>query len=70
MMMLAVKKFLGKKNISFSQPETILLQYFTQSLFVNNEIKSFNENYFYKNWTKIKIKNELINFIMPARRFR
>ena len=60
----AVKKFLGKKNIPFSRPDNITAVFYPV-LFVNNEIKSFNENFFYKNWTKIKIKNELINFIMP-----
>ena len=25
----------------------------------------FSENFFYKNWLKIKIENELINFILP-----
>ena len=24
-----------------------------------------NENFFYKNWEEIKIKNELINYILP-----
>ena len=62
---LAVKKFLGKKNISFSQPENITAVFYPV-LFVNNEIKSFDDNYFYKNWINIEIKNELINFLMPV----
>ena len=32
---------------------------------MNFKIQSLNENFFYKNWEKIKIKNELINFILP-----
>ena len=59
-----VKKFLGKKNISFSQPENITAIFFPV-LFIDNEIQSFNENFFYKQWTEVKIKNELINFILP-----
>ena len=34
-------------------------------LFVNEEMQDFYENFFYKQWTTIKIKNELINFILP-----
>ena len=59
-----VKKFLGQKNISFSQPENITAIFFPV-LFVDDEIQSFNENFFYKQWTEVKIKNELINFILP-----
>jgi hypothetical protein len=59
-----VKKFLGDKNISFSQPENISAIFFPV-FFINDEIQNFNENFFYNNWTKIKIKNELINFILP-----
>ena len=33
--------------------------------FINDEIQNFNENFFYKHWTEIEIKNELINFILP-----
>ena len=59
-----VKKFLGRKNISFSQPNNISAVFFPV-LFVNDEIKNYNENFFYKHWTQIGIKNELINFILP-----
>ena len=59
-----VKKFLGQKNISFSQPENITAIFFPV-LFIDNEIQNFNENFFYKQWTEIEIKNELINFILP-----
>ena len=33
--------------------------------YINNEIQNFNENFFYKQWTQVEIKNELINFILP-----
>ena len=59
-----IKNFLGKENISFSQPENISAVFFPV-LFINNEIKDFNENFFYKQWEKVEIKNELINFILP-----
>ena len=59
-----VKKFLAKKNISFSQPANISAVFFPV-LFVNTEIKSLNENFFYKNWQEVKIKNELIDYILP-----
>ena len=61
---LAIKKFLRKKNISFSHAESVNAVFYPV-LFVNNEVKAFNDNYFYENWKNIKIKNELINFIMP-----
>ena len=59
-----IKNFLRQKNISFSQPENISAIFFPV-LFVNNEIKNFDENFFYKQWTKVEIKNELINFVLP-----
>jgi len=59
-----IKKFLAKKNISFSQPENISVIFYPV-LFVNGEIKNFSENFFYNQWTKILIKNEIINFILP-----
>jgi len=59
-----VKKFLGQKNISFSQPENITAIFFPV-LFIDNEIQNFDENFFYKQWTEVEIKNELINFILP-----
>ena len=61
---LKVKKFLSKKNISFSQPENVSAVFFPV-FFINNEIQNFNENFFYKHWTKVEINNELINFILP-----
>ena len=59
-----VKKFLGQKNISFSQQKNISVVFFPL-LFVNDEIQDFYENFFYKKWTDIEITNELINFILP-----
>ena len=59
-----VKKFLSKKNISFSQLENISAIFYP-ALFINEEIQNFNENYFYKHWTEMVIKNEIINFILP-----
>jgi len=59
-----VKKFLSQKNISFSYPENVSAVFFPV-LFINDEIKNLNENFFYKHWIKIEIKNELINFILP-----
>jgi len=59
-----IKEFLGKKNISFSLPRNISAVFFP-ILFVNGDIKNFNENFFYKNWPSIKLENELINFILP-----
>ena len=59
-----VKKILRDKNIPFSQPENISVVFFP-ALFINNEVQNLNENYFYNNWQKVKIKNEIINFILP-----
>ena len=55
-----VKKFLGQKNISFSQPKNISAVFFP-ILFINEELQTFDENFFYKNWSDVEIKNELIN---------
>ena len=59
-----VKKLLGQENISFSQPKNISAVFFP-ILVLNDEIQDFNENFFYTQWTTVKIKNELINFILP-----
>ena len=59
-----IKNFLSQKNISFSQPENISAIFFPV-LLVNKEMKNFNENFFYKQWEKTEIENELINFILP-----
>ena len=59
-----VNKFLRQKNISFSQSENITAVFFPV-FFINGEIQNFDENFFYKYWTEIKINNELINFILP-----
>ena len=59
-----IKNFLRKKNISFSQIENISAVFYPV-LYINDEIQNFNENFFYNNWTKVEIKNELINFVLP-----
>ena len=59
-----IKNFLGEKNISFSLPENISAVFYP-IFYINNEIQSFDESFFYKEWSEIKIKNELINFILP-----
>ena len=59
-----VKEFLVLKNISFSQPKKIKAIFFPV-LFVQDEVLSFNENFFYQNWLKNENKNELIDFILP-----
>ena len=59
-----IKKFLRQKNISFSQAENISAVFFPV-FFINDEMQNLNDNFFYKYWTEIEIKNELINFILP-----
>jgi len=59
-----VKEFLGKKSISFSHPENITVLFYP-ALFINGEMRSFNENSFYKEWEQAVIKNQIINFILP-----
>jgi len=59
-----VKKLLGEKNILFSRPENISAVFYPV-LFVDEEMQNFNENFFYKEWENVIIKNELINFILP-----
>ena len=61
---LKVKKFLGKKNISFSQPNNIFALFYPV-FFINNELQNFNKSFFYQEWSNIEIKNEIINFILP-----
>ena len=59
-----VKKFLGRENISFSQPQKIVAIFYP-IVISKNEIQVFNNNFFYKNWLNIEIKNNLIDFILP-----
>ena len=59
-----IKNFLGQKNISFSLPENISAVFFP-IFYINDEIQSFDESFFYMEWNEVKIKNELINFILP-----
>jgi len=59
-----IKSFLANKNISFSEPKDISVVLFP-ILFVEDQAKSFNENIFYKEWINVKVKNDVINFILP-----
>ena len=59
-----VKKFLVQKNISYSEPKKISAVFFP-ILFDNDRLLNFDENYFYNHWLKLKIENELINFLLP-----
>ena len=59
-----VKKFLSKKNISFTQPQNISAVFFP-IFFINNEMQNINKNFFYNQWKNIEIKNQLINFVLP-----
>ena len=61
---LMVKKYLSKKNISFTEPENVSALFFPV-IFVNNEIKSHEENLFYKNWSQVILENKIITFILP-----
>tara|TARA_Y100000590_G_scaffold465573_1_gene638267 strand:+ start:311 stop:1393 length:1083 start_codon:yes stop_codon:yes gene_type:complete len=60
----SIKKLLLEKNVSFTQPKNISAVFFPV-LFVDNDMKDFDENYFYNEWTNITINNESINFILP-----
>ena len=59
-----VKKLLEKQNLSFSQPKSISVIFFPV-FFINDEMQDFENNSFYKEWMKVEIKNELINYILP-----
>ena len=60
-----VKKFLSRKNISFSQSKNITAVFYPV-LFVDEELQALDDNYFYHQWNEIKIKNESISFVMPV----
>jgi len=59
-----IKQLLSKKNISFFEPKNTSVVFFPV-LFINNEVKIFDENYFYKNWLMDYSKDETIKFILP-----
>ncbi len=59
-----IKKYLRKKNISFSQPTNISALFYPV-FFINGEFQNFNESFFYKKWSEVSIENEIINFILP-----
>ena len=62
-----IKEMLRNKRISYSQPNRVKAV-IIPALFIAGEIKSFQQNYFYKEWNK-NIKNELVEFIMPLEDF-
>ena len=59
-----VKKLLYENNISYSRPKTITAIFFP-ILYINEDLKNFKKNYFYKNWNNIEIDHEVINFLLP-----
>jgi len=59
-----IKKLLRVKNIPFFEPKNTTVIFFPV-LFMNEEIKLYNENFFYKNWLKENIVDETIKFILP-----
>ena len=59
-----VKRFLGNENISFFQPQRISAVFYP-IIIVKDEIKIFNNNFFYNKWMDIEITNNLIDFILP-----
>jgi len=58
-----IKNMLIKKKIPYSQPEKITVV-IIPALFIEGEIKNFQENYFYREWSG-STKNKLIEFILP-----
>ena len=58
-----VKRILVNKNISFTQPKKISAVFYP-ALFVNDEIRDFDQNYFYINWKLIENEKELINHLI------
>ena len=60
-----VKKLLSEKNVSFSNPQKISSIFFP-ILIVDDEVKGFDKNFFYNNWNKVQIENEVINFLLPV----
>ncbi len=59
-----VKKLLEEKNVSFSLPTNIDAIFFPV-LFENSKMIDLNNFTFYEIWNSIKIKNSLVNFILP-----
>ena len=58
-----IKELLINKRISYSQPKRVKAV-IIPALFIEDEIKRFQQNYFYKEWNKNN-KNQLLEFIMP-----
>jgi len=59
-----IKELLSNKNISFFEPKNTTVVFFP-ILFVQNEIKIFNENFFYSNWLKNYPENSTIKYLLP-----
>ena len=59
-----VRKFLSKKNISFSEVEKISAVFYPV-LIIDGKVKNLKDNFFYNEWSSISLKNEVINFILP-----
>ena len=56
--------YLSNQNLPFSNPRDISVLLFP-IYYINNDIKLFGENIFFKNWKNSNFKNKLINFILP-----
>tara|TARA_Y100000590_G_C15681984_1_gene1000163 strand:+ start:389 stop:1486 length:1098 start_codon:yes stop_codon:yes gene_type:complete len=59
-----IKKLLREKNIPFFEPKNTTVIFFP-FLFIKDEIKLYNENFFYKNWLKNNNTGETVQFILP-----
>jgi len=58
-----IKKLLSEKNISYYDPRNTTIVFFP-ILFKNDEIKIFDDNYFYKNWLNDS-NDQNIKFLLP-----
>jgi len=58
-----IKKLLSEKNISYYDPKNTTVVFFP-ILFIKDEIKIFNDNYFYKNWSN-SLEDNTIKYILP-----
>ena len=58
-----IKRFLSEKNISYYDPKNTTIIFFP-ILFIDDEIKIFNDNYFYKNWPN-DLDDKSVEFLLP-----
>tara|TARA_Y100000590_G_scaffold394917_1_gene474469 strand:+ start:58 stop:1137 length:1080 start_codon:yes stop_codon:yes gene_type:complete len=58
-----IKKLLSDKNISYYDPKNTTLIFFP-ILFINNELKIFEDNYFYRNW-ETDLDEKTIKYVLP-----